>query len=58
MDGGMGLHLCIAQVNFESKHVVQLAYSYILCTDASWPASYYDADAGTQDQDPARRWSS
>ncbi len=36
----------------------QLAYSYIPCTDASWPASYYDADTGTQDQHPARRWSS
>ncbi|WMV36787.1 hypothetical protein MTR67_030172, partial [Solanum verrucosum] len=40
MDGGMGLHSCIAQVNFERKHAVQLAYSYIPCTDASWPASY------------------
>ncbi|WMV10042.1 hypothetical protein MTR67_003427, partial [Solanum verrucosum] len=25
----------------------QLAYLYIQCTDASWPASYDDADAGT-----------
>ncbi|WMV09449.1 hypothetical protein MTR67_002834 [Solanum verrucosum] len=33
----------------------QLTYSYIQCTDASWPASYDDADAGTQDQHPARR---
>ncbi|KAH0656975.1 hypothetical protein KY285_031857 [Solanum tuberosum] len=24
----------------------QLAYSYIQCTDASWPASFYDPDAG------------
>ncbi|WMV30574.1 hypothetical protein MTR67_023959 [Solanum verrucosum] len=24
----------------------QLAYSYIQCTDTSWPASYDDADAG------------
>ncbi|WMV49183.1 hypothetical protein MTR67_042568, partial [Solanum verrucosum] len=33
----------------------QLAYSYIPCTDASWPTSYYDADLGTQDQHPVRR---
>uniref|UniRef100_M1DR28 Uncharacterized protein n=1 Tax=Solanum tuberosum TaxID=4113 RepID=M1DR28_SOLTU len=30
------LKLCLA---------FQLAYSYIQCTNASWPASYYDADA-------------
>ncbi|KAH0684668.1 hypothetical protein KY290_023373 [Solanum tuberosum] len=33
----------------------QLAYSYIQCTDASWPAFYDDADTGTQGQHPARR---
>ncbi|WMV28767.1 hypothetical protein MTR67_022152 [Solanum verrucosum] len=33
----------------------QLAYSYIQCTDASWSASYDDADIGTQGQHPARR---
>uniref|UniRef100_M1DB71 Late blight resistance protein n=1 Tax=Solanum tuberosum TaxID=4113 RepID=M1DB71_SOLTU len=33
----------------------QLAYSYIQCTDASWPASYDDADTGTPDQHPVRR---
>ncbi|WMV07899.1 hypothetical protein MTR67_001284, partial [Solanum verrucosum] len=27
------------------KHVFQLAYSYIPCTDASWPASFDDADS-------------
>jgi len=36
----------------------QLAYSYIQCTDASWPASYDDADTGTPDQHPVCRWSS
>ncbi|WMV51073.1 hypothetical protein MTR67_044458 [Solanum verrucosum] len=30
--------------------VFQLAYSYIPCTDASWPASFDDADSGTPDQ--------
>ncbi|WMV10189.1 hypothetical protein MTR67_003574, partial [Solanum verrucosum] len=34
---------------------VQLTYSFIPCTDVSWPASFYDADAGNQDQHPARR---
>ncbi|WMV37583.1 hypothetical protein MTR67_030968, partial [Solanum verrucosum] len=63
--GGMGLHSCIAQVDFERKHgkssfgllsnlscglAFHLAYSYIRCTDVSWPASYYDADTGTQGQ--------
>ncbi|WMV49536.1 hypothetical protein MTR67_042921 [Solanum verrucosum] len=33
----------------------KLAYSYIPCTDASWPASFDDADSGTPDQHPARR---
>ncbi|WMV31344.1 hypothetical protein MTR67_024729, partial [Solanum verrucosum] len=33
----------------------QLAYSYIQCTDASWPTSYYDADTGTQGQHLVRR---
>ncbi|WMV38204.1 hypothetical protein MTR67_031589 [Solanum verrucosum] len=36
----------------------QLAYLYIQCTDASWPASSYDADVGNQDQHPAPRRSS
>ncbi|WMV15548.1 hypothetical protein MTR67_008933 [Solanum verrucosum] len=35
--------------------IFQLAYSYIPCTDASWPASFDDADSGTPDQHPARR---
>ncbi|WMV30567.1 hypothetical protein MTR67_023952 [Solanum verrucosum] len=26
-------------------HTFQLAYSYISCTDASWPASFDDADS-------------
>ncbi|WMV24025.1 hypothetical protein MTR67_017414 [Solanum verrucosum] len=55
MDGGMGLHSYIAQVDLERKHAFQLAYSYIQCTDASWPASYDNADIGTPDQHPARR---
>ncbi|WMV48063.1 hypothetical protein MTR67_041448 [Solanum verrucosum] len=46
VDGGMGLHSCIAQVDFERKHAFQLGYSYIQCTDASWPASYDDANTG------------
>uniref|UniRef100_M1DLA3 Late blight resistance protein n=1 Tax=Solanum tuberosum TaxID=4113 RepID=M1DLA3_SOLTU len=40
--------------NSESGNLVKcgksLAYSYIPCTDASWPASYDDADTGTPDQ--------
>ncbi|KAH0637918.1 hypothetical protein KY289_037833 [Solanum tuberosum] len=72
VDGGMGLHSCIAQIDFERMHVeqsqgkcslvllsslscglaFQLAYLYIQCNDASWPASYDDVDTGTQDQHP------
>nr|AAT38787.1 late blight resistance protein, putative [Solanum demissum] len=31
---------------FSGIHFFQLAYSYIPCTDASWPASFDDADSG------------
>uniref|UniRef100_M1DFT8 Ubiquitin-like protease family profile domain-containing protein n=1 Tax=Solanum tuberosum TaxID=4113 RepID=M1DFT8_SOLTU len=40
------LKLCLA---------FQFAYSYIQCTDASWPASSHDADKGNQDQHLAPR---
>ena len=51
---------CFFQIPFQAYVVLafQLAYSYIQCTDASWPASYDDADTGTPDQPLARRWSS
>ncbi|WMV59930.1 hypothetical protein MTR67_053315 [Solanum verrucosum] len=69
MNGSMGLHSCIAQVDFERDHgmpfmnlfkpmlclAFQLAYACIQCTDASWPASYYDAYTGNQDQHLAPR---
>ncbi|WMV58324.1 hypothetical protein MTR67_051709, partial [Solanum verrucosum] len=33
----------------------QLAYLYIQCTDASWPASYDDGDTGIQGQHSVHR---
>ncbi|WMV38147.1 hypothetical protein MTR67_031532 [Solanum verrucosum] len=35
----------------QTPTVFQLAYSYIPCTDASWPASFDDADSGVQGND-------
>nr|ABI34314.1 hypothetical protein SDM1_32t00009 [Solanum demissum] len=45
---------CVLLLYFESSYLYelfrvklfQLTYSYIPCTDASWPASSYDADTG------------
>ncbi|WMV07986.1 hypothetical protein MTR67_001371 [Solanum verrucosum] len=55
MDGGMGLHSYIAQVDLQRKHAFQLAYSYIQSTNAICLASYDDVDTSTPDQHPARR---
>ena len=36
----------------------QLACSYIPCTDVSWPALYYDSNAGNEDLHPEHLLSS